>query len=39
LITDPVTNEGRSTAGYRLFRDRDLIRPEQVVILKFLGLP
>jgi len=30
---------GRSNAGYRLYRDRDLARLEQIVVLKFLGLP
>jgi DNA-binding transcriptional MerR regulator len=30
---------GRSTAGYRLYRDRDFARLEQIVVLKFLGLP
>lgn len=30
---------GRSDAGYRLYRDRDLARLEQIVVLKFLGLP
>lgn len=29
----------RSTAGYRLYRARDLERLEQVVALKFLGIP
>ncbi len=29
----------RSDAGYRLYRDCDLARLEQVVVLKFLGLP
>jgi len=30
---------GRSDAGYRLYRARDLARLEQIVVLKFLGLP
>lgn len=30
---------GRSEAGYRLYRDCDLARLEQIVVLKFLGLP
>lgn len=30
---------GRSGGGYRLYRDRDLARLEQIVVLKFLGLP
>jgi DNA-binding transcriptional MerR regulator len=30
---------GRSAAGYRLYRDCDLVRLEQIVVLKFLGLP
>jgi DNA-binding transcriptional MerR regulator len=30
---------GRSTAGYRLYRDSDFARLEQIVVLKFLGLP
>ena len=30
---------GRSDSGYRLYRDRDLARLEQIVVLKFLGLP
>jgi DNA-binding transcriptional MerR regulator len=30
---------GRSKSGYRLYRDRDLVRLEQIVVLKFLGLP
>ena len=29
----------RSEAGYRLYSDRDLLRLEQIVVLKFLGLP
>jgi DNA-binding transcriptional MerR regulator len=29
----------RSAGGYRLYRDRDLARLEQIVVLKFLGLP
>ncbi len=29
---------GRSSRGYRLYRDRDLARLEQIVVLKFLGL-
>ena len=30
---------GRSDRGYRLYRDRDLARLEQIVVLRFLGLP
>jgi len=30
---------GRSDKGYRLYRDCDLARLEQIVVLKFLGLP
>ncbi len=30
---------GRSTSGYRLYRDCDLARLEQIVVLKFLALP
>jgi MerR family transcriptional regulator, thiopeptide resistance regulator len=30
---------GRSDGGYRLYRDGDLARLEQIVVLKFLGLP
>jgi DNA-binding transcriptional MerR regulator len=30
---------GRSRSGYRLYRDNDLVRLEQIVVLKFLGLP
>jgi len=30
---------GRSGSGYRLYRDRDVARLEQIVVLKFLGLP
>ena len=30
---------GRSDSGYRLYRDSDLARLEQIVVLKFLGLP
>ena len=30
---------GRSDSGYRLYRDCDLARLEQIVVLKFLGLP
>ena len=29
----------RSRAGYRLYRDRDLARLEQIVVLKMLGVP
>jgi DNA-binding transcriptional MerR regulator len=29
----------RSEAGYRLYSERDLMRLEQIVVLKFLGLP
>ncbi len=30
---------GRSDSGYRLYTTRDLVRLEQIVVLKFLGLP
>ena len=30
---------GRTDAGYRIYRERDLERLEQIVALKFLGLP
>jgi DNA-binding transcriptional MerR regulator len=30
---------GRSRSGYRLYRDSDLVRLEQIVVLKCLGLP
>jgi DNA-binding transcriptional MerR regulator len=30
---------GRSNGGYRLYRDSDFARLEQIVVLKFLGLP
>ena len=30
---------GRSSRGYRLYTNRDLVRLEQIVVLKFLGLP
>lgn len=30
---------GRTTAGYRLYTDRDLVRLEQIVALKFIGFP
>jgi len=30
---------GRTNAGYRLYTDRDLIRLEQIVALKFIGFP
>jgi MerR family transcriptional regulator, thiopeptide resistance regulator len=30
---------GRSDSGYRLYRDSDFARLEQIVVLKFLGLP
>ena len=30
---------GRTAAGYRLYTDRDLVRLEQVVALKFIGFP
>jgi len=30
---------GRSDRGYRLYCDRDMARLEQIVVLKFLGLP
>ena len=30
---------GRNAAGYRLYRDSDLVRLQQIVTLKFIGLP
>ena len=30
---------GRTAAGYRLYTDRDLVRLEQIVALKFIGFP
>lgn len=30
---------GRSASGYRLYRDRDMARLQQIVTLKFIGLP
>jgi MerR family transcriptional regulator, thiopeptide resistance regulator len=30
---------GRTDSGYRLYTTRDLVRLEQIVVLKFLGLP
>ena len=30
---------GRTTAGYRVYSDRDLVRLEQIVALKFIGFP
>jgi MerR family transcriptional regulator, thiopeptide resistance regulator len=30
---------GRSEAGYRLYSDRDLVRLEQILALKFIGFP
>jgi MerR family transcriptional regulator, thiopeptide resistance regulator len=30
---------GRNTAGYRLYRETDLVRLQQIVTLKFIGLP
>jgi DNA-binding transcriptional MerR regulator len=30
---------GRTAAGYRLYSDRDLVRLEQIVALKFIGFP
>jgi len=30
---------GRTDSGYRLYTNRDLVRLEQIVVLKFLGLP
>ena len=30
---------GRTRAGYRLYTDRDLVRLEQIVALKFIGFP
>jgi DNA-binding transcriptional MerR regulator len=34
-----LTPSGRTTAGYRLYSDRDLVRLEQIVALKFIGFP
>jgi MerR family transcriptional regulator, thiopeptide resistance regulator len=34
-----LTPARRSEGGYRLYTDRDLARLEQIVVLKFLGLP
>lgn len=34
-----LTPASRSESGYRLYSDRDLARLEQIVVLKFLGLP
>jgi DNA-binding transcriptional MerR regulator len=30
---------GRTAAGYRLYADRDFVRLEQIVALKFIGFP
>jgi len=29
----------RTDAGYRLYNENDLVRLEQIIVLKFLGLP
>jgi DNA-binding transcriptional MerR regulator len=34
-----LTPSRRTEGGYRLYTDRDLVRLEQIVVLKFLGLP
>ena len=34
-----VETDGRMSAGYRLYSDRDLVRLEQIVALKFIGFP
>lgn len=34
-----LTPSRRPGSGYRVYRDRDLARLEQIVVLKFLGLP
>lgn len=34
-----LTPSGRTAAGYRLYTDRDLVRLEQIVALKFIGFP
>src|SRR5579884_704937 len=34
-----LLNPRRTDAGYRLYRERDLERLEQIVALKFIGLP
>ena len=36
---DLLKPSGRTTAGYRLYTDRDLVRLEQIVALKFIGFP
>jgi DNA-binding transcriptional MerR regulator len=34
-----LTPGGRTDAGYRLYSDRDLVRLEQILALKFIGFP
>src|SRR5216683_6354922 len=34
-----LSPSARTEAGYRLYTDRDLIRLEQIVALKFIGFP
>lgn len=36
---DLLKPSGRTAAGYRLYTDRDLLRLEQIVALKFIGFP
>jgi len=36
---DLLKPSGRTAAGYRLYTDRDLVRLEQIVALKFIGFP
>ena len=36
---DLLKPSGRTTAGYRLYTDGDLVRLEQIVALKFIGFP
>ena len=34
-----LSPSGRTEAGYRLYGDRDLVRLEQILALKFIGFP
>jgi len=34
-----LSPSGRTDAGYRLYSDRDLLRLEQILALKFIGFP
>jgi DNA-binding transcriptional MerR regulator len=36
---DLLQPSGRTTAGYRVYTDHDLVRLEQIVALKFIGFP